>query len=105
GRHAGKQAWASLTGRKVRRFRYRDMGEMAVIADGAAIARIGPATLTGEAAWAAWLAVHLYFLPDPARQAEAAAAMIARAAVNPEPALARLPKPVAAHIRSLLRGS
>lgn len=105
GRHAGKQALRAIEGRKPRAFHYRDFGEMAVIADGAALARFGPATLTGEAAWTLWLAVHLYFLPDPARQAEAAAAMIARAAVNPEPALARLPKPVAAHIRTLLRGT
>lgn len=105
GRHAGRQAYLSARCRKTRLFRYRDLGEMAVVADGAALARIGQTTLTGEAAWAMWLAVHLYFLPDPARQAEAAAAMITRAAVNPEPALARLPSPVAGHIRSLIRGN
>ena len=40
-------------------FRYRDKGTMATIGRNAAVAQIGPLSLTGFIAWLAWLGLHL----------------------------------------------
>lgn len=46
-----------------RRFKFSSPGQMAVIAQGDAVAELGPLSVSGEAAWALWLTVHIAFLP------------------------------------------
>lgn len=62
GRVAAANILASINGTRLRRFRYRDKGTMATIGKGAAVAQVGKLHLTGFAGWAAWLAVHLYYI-------------------------------------------
>ncbi len=59
GKHAAYNVLRHLRGKHLKPFRYRDFGSMAVIGRGAAVAKIGPAKLTGYPAWFAWLFVHL----------------------------------------------
>jgi NADH dehydrogenase len=47
---------------EVAAFRYRDKGTLATIGRSAGVAQFGKTHLTGFAAWAAWLLVHLVFL-------------------------------------------
>lgn len=64
GQFAGRVIAARARGlQPPRKFRFSSPGQMAVIAQGEAVAELGPVSLTGEAAWAMWLAVHLAFLP------------------------------------------
>ena len=43
-------------------FRYRDKGSLATIGRAAGVADFGRIKLSGFIAWAAWLAVHIFFL-------------------------------------------
>jgi len=59
GRYAARQIVARLRGRRLRPFHYVDLGNMATIGRGAAVAEIGRVKLSGYLAWLAWLFVHL----------------------------------------------
>lgn len=52
----------TLQGRRRKRFRYIDRGNMATIGRGAAVADIRGHHLTGHVAWLAWLFVHILYL-------------------------------------------
>lgn len=49
-------------GGSVRRFVYRDKGDMATIGRKMAVARIGKLCFTGFLAWAMWLTIHIWYL-------------------------------------------
>lgn len=59
GKHAADNILRQLRGKRMKPFRYRDYGQMAVIGRGAAVAKIGRAELRGYPAWFAWLFIHL----------------------------------------------
>jgi NADH dehydrogenase len=63
GRHAALNSVRAARGEAPLPFRYRDKGSLATIGRRAGIAWFGGRrTLTGFVAWAAWLAVHIFFL-------------------------------------------
>jgi NADH:quinone reductase (non-electrogenic) len=62
GRHAAEMILRDLRRRPREPFVYRDRGQMATIGRSRAIAAAGRLTLTGRAAWLAWLFVHVYQL-------------------------------------------
>jgi NADH dehydrogenase len=63
GRHAALNIVRAARGEAPLPFRYRDKGSLATIGRRAGIAWFGGRrTLTGFVAWAAWLAVHIFFL-------------------------------------------
>jgi NADH dehydrogenase len=59
GRYAAGVVRARLRGREYGGFRYRDKGNLATIGRAAAVADIKGVRLSGFAAWATWLLVHL----------------------------------------------
>ncbi len=59
GRFAARAIRARLKGQSVGAFRYRDLGNMAVIGRHAAVADIRGLKLSGYLAWLAWLFIHL----------------------------------------------
>jgi len=84
GNFAGRVIAAQVRGlQPPRKFRYSAPGQMAVIAQGDAVAEVGPLSLSGEAAWAMWLAVHLAFLPGNDKRLRAAA-RVARLPQRPQ---------------------
>jgi len=62
GRHAARNIRRAIEGRPLARFRYRDKGTLATIGRSAAVADLGNLHLSGWIAWAAWLALHIFFL-------------------------------------------
>jgi len=72
GHHVGESIARQEKGKSVKPFKYRDKGTMATIAKGAAVLQMphGP-TLTGEAAWLSWGAVHLALLGGGGNRASA----------------------------------
>lgn len=62
GRAAAENVWRSVQGLPRRPFSYRDLGMLAVIGRGAAIADLHWVRLSGLAAWLAWIFIHIYFL-------------------------------------------
>jgi NADH dehydrogenase len=62
GRYAAKLVRARLRGREARPFRYRDKGNLATIGRARAVADLHAVRLSGFAAWATWLVVHLWYL-------------------------------------------
>jgi NADH:ubiquinone reductase (H+-translocating) len=62
GRYAAKAIRARLRGREQGAFRYRDKGNVATIGRAAGVADIKGVRLSGFAAWATWLVVHLWYL-------------------------------------------
>jgi NADH dehydrogenase len=62
GRYAAGVVRARLRGREYPAFRYRDKGNLATIGRAAAVADIKGIRLSGFAAWATWLLVHLWYL-------------------------------------------
>jgi NADH dehydrogenase len=63
GAYVAKVVTARLTGRKPPRpFRYRNLGTMATIGRGAAVADFGWLRISGFVAWLLWGLVHIYFL-------------------------------------------
>ena len=62
GRHAARQIARSLRGLPREPFRYRDLGNMATIGRGSAIADLGRIRLSGFPGWLAWLFLHLLYL-------------------------------------------
>ncbi len=62
GRHAATNIRRALRSQPARPFRYRNMGNLATIGRGAAVADFGWVTLSGSSAWLAWLFVHIWNL-------------------------------------------
>jgi NADH dehydrogenase len=62
GRYVAGVVRARLRGREHGGFRYRDKGNLATIGRAAAVADIKGIRLSGFAAWATWLVVHLWYL-------------------------------------------
>lgn len=62
GRHAAKMIERRLAGQNTEPFHYRDLGSMATIGRGAAVATFGKFHLSGIVAWLMWLFVHLMHL-------------------------------------------
>jgi NADH dehydrogenase len=62
GRFVARQILGDLEKRPRGRFRYVDKGSMATIGRSRAIAQMGKLKLKGFVAWAAWLAVHIFYL-------------------------------------------
>jgi NADH dehydrogenase len=59
GRHAARSVLALADGRAATPFRYHDLGTMAVLGRGDAVAEIGPLHLSGRIGWVAWLGLHI----------------------------------------------
>ena len=59
GRHASRSIGTLLRGGTPEPFRYRDLGTMATIGRGFAVADIGPVQLSGLVGFLAWLLVHI----------------------------------------------
>jgi NADH dehydrogenase len=63
GSHAGDNITRLLKGEETEPFKYHDKGTMATIGRGAAVVEFDSGrTMTGHAAWLAWLGVHLMLL-------------------------------------------
>ena len=62
GRHAASVISDRLRGRPVRRFRYRDKGNLATIGRASAVAEVKHVRVSGFLAWTTWLMVHLWYL-------------------------------------------
>ncbi len=63
GRHVGENIHRLVKGEKVEPFKYLDKGTMATVGRGAAVVEMpGHGTMTGHAAWLAWLGVHMALL-------------------------------------------
>jgi NADH dehydrogenase len=62
GKFVAQQIERRLQGLSVRRFRYRNKGNLATIGRKAAVAEFGRVGLSGFVAWLLWLCVHLCFL-------------------------------------------
>jgi NADH dehydrogenase len=62
GRYAGRLIRDRLRGVETAPFRYRDMGNLAVIGRAAAVADLGRLRFSGYPAWLLWLFVHIMYL-------------------------------------------
>jgi len=62
GAHVAAAIRARLAGRATRPFRYRDYGNLATIGRRAAVVDLRGLRFSGFAAWAFWLAAHIFFL-------------------------------------------
>ncbi len=62
GRHAARNIIRALRGAPYEPFDYKDRGSLATIGRAAAVADFGRFRLTGFIAWAAWLAIHIFWL-------------------------------------------
>lgn len=69
GRHAAHQILGLASGQQPDRFRYRDLGIMAVLGRGDAVAHIGRLHLTGLGGWLAWLGLHIVRTVGPQAKA------------------------------------
>ncbi|MGI8550122.1 MAG: NAD(P)/FAD-dependent oxidoreductase, partial [Dehalococcoidia bacterium] len=59
GRLAAMNIARQVTGQRLLPFHYADRGTMATIGRSAAVAQVGPLSLTGFPAWLAWLGLHI----------------------------------------------
>jgi NADH dehydrogenase len=59
GRHAARSVLALAAGGEATPFHYRDLGIMATLGRGSAVAQITGLRLSGTAGWLAWLGVHM----------------------------------------------
>lgn len=62
GRHAARVIAARLQGKQAPAFRYRDIGELAMVGRFRVVARLPVLSFAGALAWLVWHAVHLYYL-------------------------------------------
>jgi NADH dehydrogenase len=62
GRHAARNVLRTIAGRERLPFRYVDKGSLATIGRKSGVALFGRFRMWGFPAWAAWLAVHIFFL-------------------------------------------
>jgi NADH dehydrogenase len=69
GREAARSVLAQCAGGRAKPFRYRDLGTMATVGRGDAVAQIGPVQLSGRAGWLAWLGVHIARIVGPEAKA------------------------------------
>jgi len=60
--HAARMILRRLEGQPSLPFHYRDLGSMAIVGRGAAIADIGRLHMAGFPAWLAWLFLHIFML-------------------------------------------
>jgi NADH:ubiquinone reductase (H+-translocating) len=67
GAHVARSLRARFAGRPTRPFRYRDLGQMAIIGRSAGVAELSPGLgglrMRGLLGWLAWLFIHLVHLP------------------------------------------
>jgi NADH dehydrogenase len=61
-RHAARNILRRLEGHTTTTFVYRDLGSMAIVGRGSAIADLGPLRFSGPLAWLAWLFLHILML-------------------------------------------
>jgi NADH:ubiquinone reductase (H+-translocating) len=61
-RHAARNILRRLEGKRTTTFVYRDLGSMAIVGRGSAIADLGPLRFSGPVAWLAWLFLHIFML-------------------------------------------
>jgi NADH dehydrogenase len=59
GRHAGRQILRLCAGQEPTPFRYRDLGTMAALGRGDAVAQVGRLHLSGLEGWLAWFGLHI----------------------------------------------
>jgi NADH dehydrogenase len=64
GRYAARVIAASLRGKTIGPFRYRDKGSLATIGRNRAVAGIGKLQFSGYTAWLLWLFVHLLYIVE-----------------------------------------
>jgi NADH dehydrogenase len=62
GAHAARNIKRALESQPLRPFRYRDLGSMATIGRGSAVAELGAFKASGWTAWLIWLFVHIFWL-------------------------------------------
>ena len=62
GRHAARVVTARLRGRPSPDFRYRDIGELAMVGRFRVVARLPMMRLAGVFPWLTWLGIHLFYL-------------------------------------------
>jgi NADH dehydrogenase len=62
GRHAARVITARLRGRPSPGFRYRDIGELAMVGRFRVVARLPMMMFAGVFAWLMWLGIHLFYL-------------------------------------------
>jgi NADH dehydrogenase len=62
GRHAARVIAARLAGKPAADFRYRDLGELAMVGRFRVVARLPLLWFGGVFAWLVWLAIHLFYL-------------------------------------------
>ena len=62
GRFAAESILLSLQNKKIKSFRYKDVGMLATIGRNSAVAVLGRLHLSGYPAWLLWLVAHIYFL-------------------------------------------
>jgi NADH dehydrogenase len=62
GVHAARSIVRRLDGKPTKRFRFHDLGTLAVISRFTAVAEIGPLKVGGFIGWLLWLVVHITFL-------------------------------------------
>jgi NADH:ubiquinone reductase (H+-translocating) len=60
--HAAAMILNRVAGRPTRKFVYRDLGSMAIVGRGSAIADLGRLHLSGPLAWVMWLFLHIFML-------------------------------------------
>lgn len=69
GRHAARSILALCAGGQARPFRYRNLGMMATVGRGDAVAELGPLRLSGLTGWLVWLGVHIARIASPEAKA------------------------------------
>jgi NADH:ubiquinone reductase (H+-translocating) len=62
GKYAAESILSSLRNKKIKSFRYKDVGMLATIGRNAAVAVFGKLHISGYPAWILWLVAHIYFL-------------------------------------------
>jgi len=62
GEHVAKHILATIKGRAVKPFRYRNYGNMATIGRNHAVADFGRIRVSGQMAWLLWCVAHIWFL-------------------------------------------
>jgi NADH dehydrogenase len=62
GKHLAKNLLATLEGRELTAFKYKDLGSMATIGRNKAVADLGRFKTQGFRAWVLWCFVHLFSL-------------------------------------------
>ncbi len=62
GQHTARNIERAIGGQPLRAFEYWDKGSLATIGRAAGVADLGAIKLSGFLAWAAWMAIHIFFL-------------------------------------------